>query len=125
MSIAGIIKRAARRSGKRVTLTRYKIGTNRDGVFHAEILEKRPIDASVQPLDEDAMQQTPDNLERLSSMVQIFSVERLLPADKTAGQKADELDIDGETFVVIKVANWQHRRLKHFESIAELKRSSQ
>jgi hypothetical protein len=118
MSIKGMIKRAARASGRKVMLTRFRTGTFRDGVFHAEVLFRREITASVQPMDENKIQVTPDNLTRLRSMVQVYSVEPLLAADKAIGQKADELEIDGEVYTVDSPSNWKHRTLQHYESVA-------
>lgn len=113
--------RAARRSQKKVLLIRYKPGTLRGGVYHAEVLWKRPIDASVQPLAEDKVVATPDNLVRISSMLQVFSVDEIIQADKSANQPGDELEIDGRVYSVDSVENWQHRNLMHYEAIVSRK----
>lgn len=119
MSAAGLIRRAMRRGGNRkVVLVRFRSGTWRGGVADAEIEFKKPIEASVQPLDMDKIEVTPDNLSRLSSLVQIFTTELLLPADKTRNQHQDILEIDGEEYTVEQVANYRFRSLQHFEAVA-------
>jgi hypothetical protein len=121
MSVRAVIARAARRSQKKVLLIRYKPGIFRGGVYHAEILWKRPIDASVQPLAEDKVVVTPDNLVRISSMLQVFSADEILAADKASNQPADELEIDGRVYSVDSVENWMHRNLMHYEAIVSRK----
>jgi hypothetical protein len=87
-------------------------------VFSADVAFRREIVASIQPMDENKIQVTPDNLTRLKSMVMVFTTEVLLAADKTLGQKADELEIDGEAYTVDVPENWKHRNLQHFEAVA-------
>lgn len=118
MSINFILQRAARQSFRKVRLIRYAIGTYRDGIYSAEVKERREILASIQPLTSDQTDTTPENLVRMSSLVRVFSQEKLLVSDKTALQKADEIEIDGEVFTVESVADWRHRKLQHFEAIA-------
>ena len=119
MSAAGLIRRAARRGGnRRVVLIRFRVGTWRGGVADAQVEFRRDIEASVQPLDMDKIEVTPDNLSRLSSLVQVFTTETLLPADKVRGQHQDILEIDGEEYTVEQVQNYRFRSLQHFEAIA-------
>lgn len=123
MSVAGMIRRAARRGGQRkITLTRYSPGSFRGGVFQPGAVEfKREIEASVQPLNQDKVEITINDLARLSSYVTIITTEKLVAADKTLGQNADELDIDGELFIIESVENFRFRHLQHFEAVASRK----
>jgi hypothetical protein len=123
MSVAGMIRRAARRGGNRkITLTRYSPGSFRGGVFQPGGVEfRREIEASVQPLTQDKVEITVNDLARMSSYVMILTTERLVAADKTLGQNADELNIDGELFIIESVDNFRFRHLQHFEAVASRK----
>ncbi len=125
MSAAGLIKRAARRGGNRsVTLIRYRAGTWRGGVADAQVEFQKPIEASVQPLDMDKIEVTPDNLSRLSSLAQVFTTERLVAADKTTNQHQDILIIDGEEYTVEQVSNYRFRSLQHFEAVVARRKAA-
>lgn len=124
MSVRAVIARAARRSSKKVELIRYKPGEFRGGVFYAEVAWKKPIDASVQPVSEDKVIATPDNLVRISSLLQVFTTVELLATDKDKKQRGDELEIDGRLYSVDAVDNWEHRNLMHFEAIVSRKVST-
>lgn len=102
---------------RKLTVYRYEGGEWVSGEWQRGYLRRFPIFASVQPTgaSNTAMEEAGSDTVR---QVLLFTSTELFP-DRIPDQEADEVEIDGVHYKVIRADAWQNGILPHYEVLAE------